>query len=200
MEIASTAEAILVVSEFGFGKRTLVDEYPVHGRGGSGVRTFNTNPKTGELMAARMVDPSHELMLIAEDGIVLRTPVEHISRQGRSTQGVTLMDTDRDNRDNKIAAVAVIDMERDFGTSEALPTGATVAGEEIATAPAAEETDAEEKPEPKARKRGSDAAAGDAKASGKQLPLTEASSAKASANKAPEGRAPKKASNDKKEK
>jgi len=136
MEIASTAEALLVVSEFGFGKRTLVDEYPVHGRGGMGVRTFNTNPKTGELMAARMVDPTHELMLIAEDGIVLRTPVEHISRQGRSTQGVTLMDVDRDNRDNRIAAVAVIDMDRDYGTPQDLPTGATVAGEEIVAAPA----------------------------------------------------------------
>ena len=94
--------------------------------------TFKTNPKTGELMAARMVDPTHELMLIAEDGIVLRTPVEHISSQGRSTQGVTLMDVDRENRGNKIAAVAVIDMEREYGTPEALPTGATVAGEEIA--------------------------------------------------------------------
>jgi DNA gyrase subunit A len=132
MEIASTAEALLVVSEFGFGKRTKVEEYPVHGRGGQGVRTFKTNPKTGELMAARMADPTHELMLIAEDGIVLRTPVEHISSQGRSTQGVTLMDTDREKRDNKIAAVAVIDMEREYGTPEALPTGATAAGEEIA--------------------------------------------------------------------
>ena len=97
-----------------------------------GVRTFKTNPKTGELMAARMADPTHELMLIAEDGIVLRTPVEHISSQGRSTQGVTLMDVDRENRGNKIAAVAVIDMEREYGIPEALPTGATVAGEEIA--------------------------------------------------------------------
>ena len=132
MEIASTAEALLVVSELGFGKRTKVEEYPVHGRGGQGVRTFKTNPKTGELMAARMADPTHELMLIAEDGIVLRTPVEHISSQGRSTQGVTLMDVDRENRGNKIAAVAVIDMEREYGTPEALPTGATVAGEEIA--------------------------------------------------------------------
>ncbi|HEV8575397.1 MAG TPA: DNA gyrase subunit A [Dehalococcoidia bacterium] len=131
MEIASAAEALLVVSEFGFGKRTLVDEYPLHGRGGQGVRTFKTNPKTGELMAARMVDPTHELILISEGGIVLRTPVEHISRQLRSTQGVTLMDVEGD----RVAAVAVIDMERDYGTPEELPTGATIAGAVIAEEP-----------------------------------------------------------------
>jgi len=124
MENASDAEALLVVSEHGYGKRTLVEEYPAHGRGGQGVITFKTNPKTGELVAARMVDPSHEFILTTEDGVVLRTPVEHISKQGRSTQGVTLMDTDREHKDNKIAAVAVIDMSRDF-TSPDLPTGAT---------------------------------------------------------------------------
>jgi len=123
MEIASAAEALLVVSEFGFGKRTHVDEYPRHGRGGQGVRTFKTTPKTGELMAARMVNPSHELMLISEEGIVLRTPIEHISKQLRSTQGVTLMDVDRD----RVAAVAVIDMQREYDTPDGLPTGATVA-------------------------------------------------------------------------
>jgi DNA gyrase subunit A len=126
MEIASAAEALLVVSEFGFGKRTHVDEYPRHGRGGQGVRTFKTTPKTGELMAARMVNPSHELMLISEEGIVLRTPIEHISKQLRSTQGVTLMDVDRD----RVAAVAVIDMQREYDTPDGLPTGATVAAAE----------------------------------------------------------------------
>jgi len=124
-EIAHPGQALIVVSAFGFGKRTLVEDYPLQGRGGSGVITFKTNPKTGELVAARMVDPTYELILVAEDGIVLRTPVEHISLQGRSTQGVTLMDVDRDNRDNKIAAVAVIDMQRDYSEEEPLPTGAT---------------------------------------------------------------------------
>ncbi len=130
MEIARAGDALLVVTEFGFGKRTQVEDYPIHGRGGQGVITFKTNPKTGELVAARVVDPSHELMLIAEDGIVLRTPVEHISLQGRSTQGVTLMDVDREHRDNRIAGVAVIDMQQDFSVTEELPTGATIQGEE----------------------------------------------------------------------
>ena len=103
-----------------------VEEYPLHGRGGQGVRTFKTNPKTGELIAARVVDPSHELMLISEGGIVLRTPVEHISLQLRSTQGVTIHDVEGD----RVAAVAVIDMDREYeAPADALPTGATVAGD-----------------------------------------------------------------------
>ena len=86
------------------------------------MRTFKTTPKTGELMAARMVDPNHELMLISEEGIVLRTPIAHISKQLRSTQGVTLMDVEGD----RVAAVAVIDMQREYDTPDGLPTGATV--------------------------------------------------------------------------
>ncbi len=122
MDIAKAGQALLVVTKFGFGKRTPVDDYPRHGRGGQGVITFKTNPKTGELIAARMVEAEHELMLISEGGIVLRTPVEHISLQGRPTQGVTLMDVGDDDR---VAAVAMIDMRREFG-AEDLPTGAEV--------------------------------------------------------------------------
>jgi DNA gyrase subunit A len=96
-----------------------VEEYPKHGRGGQGVRTFNIE-KRGELVTARMVDPEHELILISESGIVLRTPVNRISLQGRSTQGVRLMDVG-DN--DKVAAVAVIDMSKEYAVEE-LPTGA----------------------------------------------------------------------------
>jgi hypothetical protein len=134
-------------------------------------------------MAARMADPTHELMLIAEDGIVLRTPVEHISSQGRSTQGVTLMDVDRENRDNKIAAVAVIDMEREYGTPEALPTGATVAGEQIAPEP--ENGEAPRTPLVKADGPKRSAKASEEKASG---------------DRAADGRGPRQSPDDKKNK
>jgi DNA gyrase subunit A len=123
MDVVQPGLALLVVSQFGFGKRTPVEDYPLQGRGGSGVRTFKTIPKTGELIAARMVDAEHELVLISQDGTVLRTPVAHISLQGRSTQGVTLMDVHDDDR---VAAIAVVDMSRDFSAIEALPTGAEV--------------------------------------------------------------------------
>jgi DNA gyrase subunit A len=123
MDIVQEGLALLVVSQFGFGKRTPVDDYPLQGRGGQGVRTFKTIPKTGELIAARMVDAEHELVLISQEGTILRTPVAHISLQGRSTQGVTLMDVGDDDR---VAAIAVVDMSKDFSAIEALPTGAEV--------------------------------------------------------------------------
>ncbi len=123
MDIARDGKDVLVVSAQGYGKRTPVEEYPLQGRGGQGVITFKTNPKTGELVTARTVDPEHELMVISEGGTVLRTPVQHISRQGRSTQGVTIMDVGEDDR---VAAIAVVDMRREFSGIEGLPTGAVV--------------------------------------------------------------------------
>ncbi len=121
MEIPHEGDALLVVSELGQGKRTPVDDYPRHGRGGQGVITFKTNPKSGELVASRIVNAEHELILISESGIILRTPVAHISLQGRSTQGVRLMDVGEDDR---VAAVAVIDMSKEYDTLP-LPIGAT---------------------------------------------------------------------------
>jgi DNA gyrase subunit A len=176
MEIPRPDYALLVVSELGSGKRTPEDEYPRHGRGGQGVITFKTNPRTGELVAGRMVDPEHELILIAEDGIILRTPVAHISLQGRSTQGVKLMDVGRGNR---VAAVAVIDMRRDFSAEGAIPTNGDGASPESAAKPGtaskarnpaakAEEgasrakkpSAGAQKPAPKAQKGGKDAGKG----------------------------------------
>ena len=113
MEIPHEGDALLVVSALGQGKRTPVDDYPRHGRGGQGVITFKTHAKSGELVTARIVDPEHELILISEGGIILRTPVAHISLQGRSTQGVRLMDVGDDDR---VAAVAVIDMSKEYDT------------------------------------------------------------------------------------
>jgi DNA gyrase subunit A len=70
-----------------------------------------------------MVDPEHELIFISEQGIIMRTPVRGVSLQGRPTQGVNLMNV---SGDDKVAAVAVIDMNKDFSAIEVLPTGAEV--------------------------------------------------------------------------
>ncbi len=123
MDVIRPGEALLVVSSNGHGKRTPVEDYPLHGRGGQGVITFKTHPKSGPLIAARIVNPAHELMLISAEGIVLRTPVAHISLQGRPTQGVKLMDV---GDGDAVAAVAVIDMQSGFVEPQALPTGAIV--------------------------------------------------------------------------
>ncbi|HXG36246.1 MAG TPA: DNA gyrase subunit A [Dehalococcoidia bacterium] len=120
MDVAQKGKALLVVSALGHGKRTPVEEYPVQGRGGQGVITFKIHPKSGELVAARIVDPTQELMLVSRDGIVLRTAVEHISLIGRSTQGVKLMDV---GQGDGVATITVVDMQKAYIDNGSLPTG-----------------------------------------------------------------------------
>jgi DNA gyrase subunit A len=91
MEVAVTDGHILVMSSNGSGKRTPFKAYPLQHRGGGGVRTFKVVEKTGEVVAARIVYPSDELMLVSNKGIVIRTTVESIPVQGRDTQGVAVM-------------------------------------------------------------------------------------------------------------
>jgi DNA gyrase subunit A len=134
MEVPITDHALLVVSALGQGKRTPVEEYPRHGRGGQGIITFRTNPRSGDLITVRMVDPEHELIFISEGGIIMRTPVKGVSLQGRPTQGVNLMNVGDDDR---VAAVAVIDMNKDFSVNEVLPTGAEVKEAEVENKPPA---------------------------------------------------------------
>ena len=99
-------QQLLVITEQGFGKRTEVGQYPRKGRGGQGVRTLNITPKTGDVAAVRMVQPGQELMLVSEDGILIRTQVDTISLLGRNTQGVTVM---RVGENDRVASIANFD-------------------------------------------------------------------------------------------
>jgi DNA gyrase subunit A len=88
---------LLVVTTNGFGKLTKVGDYPRQHRAGSGVKTFRVVEKTGEVIDAKVVSRSQQLMIISAEGIITRTlvrgkgPKKGISIQGRSTQGVRLM-------------------------------------------------------------------------------------------------------------
>ena len=106
--VAADGEDVLVVSERGIGKRTAISEYPAKGRGGKGVLTFRVTPRSGPLAVARVLSQQQDLILISRDGIVMRTRVEQISRQGRSTQGVSIMNVDEQDM---VAAIAQIDIE-----------------------------------------------------------------------------------------
>ena len=99
---------LLVVTNKGFGKLTPIEDYPKQHRAGGGVRTFKTIEKTGELVDARIVVSSQEVMFISAHGIVTRTPVKGITTQGRSTQGVTLM---RPAEGDEVVAVNHMDVE-----------------------------------------------------------------------------------------
>ncbi len=89
--ITDPTSMLLVVTQNAFGKRTPIDEYPVQSRYGMGVRTLARNQRTGAIIAARVVKPGDHVTLITSGGIALRTRVDDISRMGRSTQGVQLM-------------------------------------------------------------------------------------------------------------
>ena len=104
MEIAHEGSDLFVITELGYGKRTPISEYPEHHRGGQGVYTITMTPKKGLLAAMKVVDPEDEIMIITEEGVVVRTAVSGVSELGRSTQGVHVMNVaDKD----KVTAVAI---------------------------------------------------------------------------------------------
>jgi len=106
MEIAPADSELFVVTERGYGKRTLISEYPQHHRGGQGVRTIQITPKKGPLVGMKIVSPAHELMLISEEGVVIRVKADDISKLGRSTQGVKVMNVSETDHVTAIARVS----------------------------------------------------------------------------------------------
>ena len=104
MEIAKPGTDLFVITEKGYGKRTKIEEYPEHHRGGQGVYTITMTHKEGLLSVMKIVGPDDEIMIVSEDGVIVRTPVKGISELGRSTQGVKVMNVaDKD----KVCAVAI---------------------------------------------------------------------------------------------
>ena len=87
----SAGETLLSITEKGYGKRTDVSEYSVHGRGGLGMKNYNVTEKTGPVADVKMVSPHEDLLVISDDGTIIRMPVDSISRLSRATQGVRVM-------------------------------------------------------------------------------------------------------------
>ncbi len=106
MEIVYPGSELFVVTERGYGKRTPVDQYPIQNRGGMGVKTIQVTEKKGRLAGMKIVMPGHELMLISEEGVVIRVKAEDISQLGRSTQGVKVMNVGEADRVSAIARVS----------------------------------------------------------------------------------------------
>jgi len=89
---------VLTASQNGYGKRTLVEDFPIHGRGGQGVIALQISERNGQMVGALLVKPDDEIMLISSSGTLVRTPVAEISIQGRNTQGVRLIRLDEGDR------------------------------------------------------------------------------------------------------
>ena len=82
---------VLVVTENGYGKRSAIDEYRITNRGGKGIKATNLTEKTGQLSALLMVQPDEDIMIITDDGTIIRTPAADVRETGRAAQGVRLM-------------------------------------------------------------------------------------------------------------
>ena len=108
--IVGSKATLLAITENGFGKRTELDEYRVQSRGGKGVITYKTTPKTGEIVGIRIATDDEDVMLITNTGTIIRIKVKEVSVLGRATQGVTLM---RTTGDCKVVSIETIEPEEE---------------------------------------------------------------------------------------
>lgn len=108
MTIVKPGSQIITISEHGYGKRSDVDDYRLTGRGGKGIKAGTFNEKTGKLVALKQSIEDDDIMLIADNGMIIRTPVSQISSHSRGSQGVKIM---RLKDENKIVSVALVKKE-----------------------------------------------------------------------------------------
>ena len=108
---ADTADNVMVVSEQGYGKRSLLEDYRITNRGGKGVKTLNITEKTGKLVSIKSVNDSNDLVIINKSGITLRMKVADIRVMGRATQGVRLINLEK--RNDEIASVCKVLSDED---------------------------------------------------------------------------------------
>jgi DNA gyrase subunit A len=157
MDVARDDQELLVVTENGYGKRTQISDYPVKGRGTMGVKTIQLTENKGALAGALVVREHQELVFISQNGMVQRTSVRGISRYGRASQGVRLMNLRADDQVSAVALVVeseaataapVLDEPVDLASPDAPETPAETSAEretDAETAPESEpETDADE--------------------------------------------------------
>jgi DNA gyrase subunit A len=126
MEVLDRDGDLVSVTELGFGKGTHVGEYRIQGRGGKGIINLKLSPKTGRIVGVRLVDPGDELMLVSQEGKIIRIGADGIRRTGRAAMGVRVMDLEGEDR---LVAFARItdetvedhDQEAQEGTDEPEP-------------------------------------------------------------------------------
>jgi DNA gyrase subunit A len=117
LAVVDTAATLLVAGEHGIGKRTAFDEYRLQSRGGKGIITMKTNDKTGSVVGALTVTDKDEIMLLTQQGQMVRTPVNNIREAGRNTQGVKLINLTSGDKLTAIARVVSENEEDATGES-----------------------------------------------------------------------------------
>ncbi len=115
----SEQQSVLTATENGYGKRTPITEYTRHGRGTKGMIAIQTSERNGKVVAATLVDPEDQIMLITTTGVLIRTRVSEIREMGRATQGVTLISLDDGTKLSGLQQIAEADGEADAESTAA---------------------------------------------------------------------------------
>jgi len=118
MQVAKPGGTLLTVTERGYAKNTRLEEYRVTGRGGLGVKNVEVTDKNGQVVAITQIHANEELLVMTEQGKILRTPANEIRTVGRATQGVKLMDLEGED---KIVSVALVEAANGDETPAAAP-------------------------------------------------------------------------------
>ena len=105
MQLDTQGDALLIVSEYGLGKRTDISEFAVQHRGGKGIKCYKISEKSGNVIGVKAVSDTREFMLITTEGIIIRMEVSGISTLGRITSGVKLINLDKGVKVAKVAKV-----------------------------------------------------------------------------------------------
>jgi len=121
MQVAKPGGTLLTVTEKGYAKNTLIDEYRVTGRGGLGVKNVEVTDKNGAVVAITQIHANEELLVMTEQGKILRTPANEIRTIGRATQGVKLMDLEGEDKIVSVALVEAATAEEGAANGEAPP-------------------------------------------------------------------------------
>ena len=117
--IVKEGKTVLAATEYGYGKRTPIEDYPLRRRGGQGVISIRTDARNGKVVGAQMVDEDDEIMLISDQGTLIRMPVSEVSVIGRNTMGVTLVNL---NESESLAGLErIIEYGEDNSSDDAPP-------------------------------------------------------------------------------
>ena len=105
MQLNTQGEHLLIVSEYGMGKRTAIEEFTVQHRGGKGIKCYKITEKTGNVVAAKAVNEDTEVMIINTEGIIIQLMVNEVSVLGRITSGVKMIEMDSENKEVVVASM-----------------------------------------------------------------------------------------------
>ena len=140
--VESDESSVLTVTENGFGKRTAITDYAVKGRGGLGVISIQTTARNGNVVGAVAVDEDDDVMLISDQGTLIRTPVDGVSVLGRNTQGVTLVKLGEE--ENLVSLERIVEYKDPEGAAVEEVANEELTGEELTSEEITEQGTAEE--------------------------------------------------------